>query len=75
MAGPYRHQALIEAPLEDVRDVISDPRTHPDWWPEVIRVDAEAGKLAEGDEYVKYTKMLPSWTPSTRSGSRSGSSI
>jgi uncharacterized protein YndB with AHSA1/START domain len=59
MAGPYRHQALIEAPIEDVWEVISDPRTHPDWWPDVVRVDAEAGEFAEGDEYVRYTKMLP----------------
>jgi uncharacterized protein YndB with AHSA1/START domain len=59
MAGPYRHQALIEAPLEDVWDVISDPRTHPDWWPEVVSVDAGAGEFAEGDEYVRHTKMLP----------------
>jgi len=54
MAGPYRHQALVEAPLEDVWQVVSDPRTHPDWWPEVIWVEAPE-ELPEGGEYVRKT--------------------
>jgi hypothetical protein len=32
MAGTNRHQALIEAPIEDVCAVVSDPRTHPEGW-------------------------------------------
>ena len=51
LARSYRHQAFIEAPLDDVWEVVSDPRTHPDWWPDVVRVDAEGG-LGEGDEYL-----------------------
>jgi uncharacterized protein YndB with AHSA1/START domain len=58
MAGPYRHQALIEAPLEDVWEVVSNPRTHPDWWPEVVGVEAPE-ELAEGDEYVRRSKSIP----------------
>jgi hypothetical protein len=54
MAGPYRHQALIEAPLEEVWEVVTDPRTHPDWWPEVVGVEAP-DELAEGGEYVRRT--------------------
>ena len=38
-------------------EVVSDPRTHPDWWPEVVRIDA-ADRVAEGDEYVHTAKMM-----------------
>ncbi len=58
MAGPYRHQALIEAPIEDVWEVVSDPTTHPDWWPEVVAVSA-TGSLGSGDEYDQSSKVLP----------------
>jgi uncharacterized protein YndB with AHSA1/START domain len=59
MAGTYRHQALIEAPLEEVWEVVSDPKTHPDWWPEVVSVDAPED-LGEGDSYVRHTnKSIP----------------
>jgi carbon monoxide dehydrogenase subunit G len=54
MAGPYRHQALIEAQLEDVWEVVCDPRTHPDWWPEIIEVEAPED-LVEGGEYLRKT--------------------
>jgi uncharacterized protein YndB with AHSA1/START domain len=58
MARSYRHQALIEAPLDEVWEVVSDPKTHPDWWPEVLAVDAP-GEMQEGDEYVRTTKTVP----------------
>jgi carbon monoxide dehydrogenase subunit G len=57
MAGPYRHQALIEAPLEDVWEVVIDPRTHPEWWPEVIAVESPE-ELTEGAEYLRKTESL-----------------
>jgi uncharacterized protein YndB with AHSA1/START domain len=38
MAGTYRHQTLIEAPIEDVWAVVSDPRTHRERWPDVVYV-------------------------------------
>src|SRR5918997_3767371 len=58
MARSYRHQAFIEAPLDDVWAVVSDPRTHEDWWPEVEGIVAGEG-LAEGDEYLYSSKVLP----------------
>ena len=58
MARSYRHQALIEAPLDDVWEVVSDPRTHEDWWPEVQNIVAGEG-LGEGDEYLYSSKILP----------------
>jgi hypothetical protein len=58
VAGPYRHQALIEAPIEDVWELVSDPRTHPDWWPDVIAVSAPES-LDEGDEYLQSSRLMP----------------
>lgn len=58
MAGSYRHQTLIEAPIEDVWAVISDPRTHPDWWPDVVDVRVEE-PLVEGGEYIRSARLLP----------------
>jgi hypothetical protein len=56
MAGSYRHQTLIEAPIEDVWAVISDPLTHPDWWPDVVEVRLEE-PLVEGGEYIRSSRF------------------
>ena len=58
MAGTYRHQTMIEAPIEDVWAVIKDPLTHPDWWPDVVEVRLEE-PLVEGGEYLRSSKLLP----------------
>jgi hypothetical protein len=57
MADSYRRHALIEAPIEDVWPIVSDPRTHPDWWPEVSEVRA-SGELREGEEYTRVSRRL-----------------
>jgi uncharacterized protein YndB with AHSA1/START domain len=61
MPEVHRRHALIEAPLESVWEVVTDPTTHPDWWPEVkdVRVDLVAGqKLQEGSEYVRVVRRM-----------------
>jgi carbon monoxide dehydrogenase subunit G len=58
MADTYRHQALIDAPIEDVWAIVSDPRTHPEWWPDVVDVRIDE-PLVEGGEYTRTSKMLP----------------
>jgi hypothetical protein len=58
MGRTFRHQALIDAPLGDVWEIISDPKTHPEWWPEVTRIDAPE-RVGEGDEYLHTAKMVP----------------
>jgi hypothetical protein len=58
MAGSYRHQVLIDAPIEDVWAVVSDPRSHPEWWPDVVYVRVEE-PVVEGGEYVRSSKLVP----------------
>ena len=57
MGGTYRHQALIEASVEDVWAVVSDPRTHPEWWPDVVDVQLDE-PLVEGGEYTRTSKPV-----------------
>ena len=59
MADLYRRHTVIEAPIEDVWAIVSDPKTHPDWWPELraVRRDAAAA-TAEGGEYTRVTRRL-----------------
>jgi uncharacterized protein YndB with AHSA1/START domain len=58
MGATYRHQALIDAPVEDVWAVVSDPRTHPEWWPDVVDVRLDE-PLVEGGEYLRTSKLVP----------------
>jgi uncharacterized protein YndB with AHSA1/START domain len=58
MGGTYRHQALIASPVEDVWAVVSDPRTHPEWWPDVVDVQLDE-PLVEGGEYTRTSKPVP----------------
>ena len=57
MAGTYRRHGLIEAPVDDVWAIVSDPHTHPDWWPEVIQVRAD-DQVTEGGEYTRVTRRM-----------------
>ncbi len=58
MGGTYRHQALIDSPVEDVWAIVSDPRTHPEWWPDVVDVQLDE-PLVEGGEYTRTSKPVP----------------
>jgi uncharacterized protein YndB with AHSA1/START domain len=57
MAKPCRGHVVIEAPVDDVWAVVSNPRTHPDWWPDVhnVRVD---GEVSEGGEYTRVDPTI-----------------
>jgi hypothetical protein len=57
MADTYRRHALIEAPIDHVWSIVSDPHTHPDWWPEVKHVRAPA-ESEEGGAYTRVTRRF-----------------
>ena len=37
--------------------VVSDPESHPDWWPDVVDVRT-AGPVGEGGEYVRVSRRM-----------------
>ncbi len=50
----FRHQAHLEAPLEDVWRLVATPSNYPEWWPRVIEVRGE--RFEEGDEWAQVTQ-------------------
>jgi hypothetical protein len=47
-------QALLEAPVERIWDLVGNPARYPEWWPRVIEVRGE--RFEADDEYVQVTK-------------------
>jgi uncharacterized protein YndB with AHSA1/START domain len=58
-----KRQALIDAPVESIWDLVGNPKRHPEWWPRVVEVEGE--RFEQGDEYVQVTKG-PVGTAETR---------
>ena len=50
----HREQAHLDAPLEDVWQLVGSPTRHPEWWPRVIEVHGE--RFEQGDEYAQVIK-------------------
>jgi uncharacterized protein YndB with AHSA1/START domain len=50
----HRHQAVVDAPLEVVWELVGTPRRYPEWWPRVIEVRGQ--RFEEGDEYAQVTR-------------------
>ena len=50
----FRHQAHLEAPIEDIWRLVATPSHYPEWWPRVIEVRGE--RFEEGDEWAQVTK-------------------
>jgi uncharacterized protein YndB with AHSA1/START domain len=51
-----RRQAVIEAPVDSVWELVGDPRRHPEWYPKVVEVNGE--RFEEGDQYAQVTKDI-----------------
>ena len=49
-----RQQALIEAPIERVWELVGNPARHPEWWPRVLEVRGD--RFDTGDAYVQVTR-------------------
>ena len=49
-----RRQALIDAPIETVWELVRDVNRHPEWWPRVVDVECEG--LEEGCTYRQVTQ-------------------
>jgi len=47
-------EALVNAPIETIWQLVGDPRRHPEWWPRVVEVRGE--RFEEGNEYAQVTR-------------------
>jgi uncharacterized protein YndB with AHSA1/START domain len=47
-------QALLDAPVESVWELVGNPALHPRWWPRVMEVNGE--RFDVGDRYVQVTR-------------------
>jgi hypothetical protein len=59
----WRQQALIEAPVEKVWELVGDPRRHPEWWPNVVAVGDL--KITENAKYRQVTRAKGATTVET----------
>jgi hypothetical protein len=50
----HRQQAYLDAPLEDVWELVGSPTRYPEWWPRVVEVRGQ--RFEEGDEYAQVTE-------------------
>ena len=50
----YRHQALINAPIERVWELVGNPVRHPEWFPKVVEVRGDS--FQPGDVFVQVTR-------------------
>jgi uncharacterized protein YndB with AHSA1/START domain len=57
----WREQALIEAPVERVWDLIGDPNRHPEWWPIVIEVEG-LPRIEAGATYMQVSRIASGGT-------------
>jgi hypothetical protein len=48
-------QALVEAPVSDVWDLVGDPRRYPEWLPRVMEINGE--RFDEGSEFIQVTRQ------------------
>jgi uncharacterized protein YndB with AHSA1/START domain len=50
----HRRQALLDAPVELIWELVGNPIRHPEWWPRVIEVQGQ--RFEEGDDYVQVSR-------------------
>jgi uncharacterized protein YndB with AHSA1/START domain len=54
--GSYREQALIEAPVEEVWNLVGDPRRYPEWAGEEFVEVTGLPEVQKGAEYEQVTR-------------------
>ena len=58
-----RRQAVIDAPVENVWELVGNPRRHPEWFPRVVEVNGE--RFEEGEQYAQVTRKPSGKTAQT----------
>jgi uncharacterized protein YndB with AHSA1/START domain len=53
MSG-IKRQAVIDAPVQAVWDLVGNPARHPEWFPRVVEVNGQ--RYEEGERYAQVTR-------------------
>jgi uncharacterized protein YndB with AHSA1/START domain len=49
-----KRQAVIDAPVENVWELVGNPARHPEWFPRVVEVNGQ--RFEEGERYAQVTR-------------------
>jgi uncharacterized protein YndB with AHSA1/START domain len=55
MASGIHEQAVLDAPLSTVWELVSNPRRYPEWFPRVLEVQGE--RFEEGEDFIQVTRL------------------
>jgi uncharacterized protein YndB with AHSA1/START domain len=54
MSGIHE-QALLDAPVSTVWELVSNPRRYPEWFPRVLEIQGE--RFEEGEDFIQVTRL------------------
>jgi uncharacterized protein YndB with AHSA1/START domain len=55
MPSGIHEQAVLDAPVSTVWELVSDPRRYPEWFPRVMEVQGE--RFEEGADFIQVTRL------------------
>jgi hypothetical protein len=53
----WKRQVLLEAPVQEVWDLVGDPNRHPEWFPMLVEVSG-LGQVEENARYRQVTRTI-----------------
>jgi uncharacterized protein YndB with AHSA1/START domain len=55
MPSAIHKQAVLDAPVATVWELVSNPRRYPEWFPRVLEVQGE--RFDEGEDFIQVTRV------------------
>ena len=55
MASGIHQQALLDAPVSAVWELVSNPQRYPEWFPRVLEIQGE--RFDEGEDFIQVTRL------------------
>jgi uncharacterized protein YndB with AHSA1/START domain len=55
MPSAIHEQAVLDAPVATVWELVSNPRRYPEWFPRVLEIQGE--RFEEGEDFIQVTRL------------------
>lgn len=55
MASGIHEQAVLDAPVAMVWELVSNPQRYPEWFPRVLEIQGE--RFEEGEDFIQVTRL------------------